>query len=141
MNTLGDVTKSIFLNEVEAHKLHLEFEVESTKTVKVGQLVELVPATEKIQPLTGDANLAAIGISIHDSAAGEMATVAMKGMAVIKGLSAGALNAGPVKWDSYDGTEKMNVFNQTTVTSVNTYGWSLTKTTGAGEEILVVVKH
>jgi len=238
MNTLGSVTKSTFLKEVEAHKLHQEFEVQQTSAtitfdadlitanvingkidgVSIAQVtfatshtntmnllkaeleahpsvasvtltdtvnnrqLTIVPVDQteapvlsnwavtagasqaatatatdfnkvypgvpveltadgKVQPLTvATASTTKIGTALHLAGAGEMVTVAMDGAAIIFAEADAALNAGPVKWESFNTETERNRYNDTSITATNQTGWSIDVAEAEGDEIRVVLK-
>jgi hypothetical protein len=95
MNTLGNVTKSIFHQGPERHKLHVEFE--ASGTIHRGQPVKLTSDGKVEAAAAGDDAALIIGISIHEEegAYPGYVTVAMKGYAVISCVAAEAIDAGP----------------------------------------------
>lgn len=102
MEIYGSVTPPALFITNEAHKLHRAFTVASGVQVRRTQPVKLT-TTGEITPLVqGDNSNLSIGISIHDSNAGEEATVIMKGYATITAkATAAALNAGLVSYEGY----------------------------------------
>jgi hypothetical protein len=139
--TLGSVTKSVFVNEIESHKLHLEFVVEAGQSVKAGMPVELT-ATGTVKPVTSaTAATTGIGICLQDRAAGEKVTVGVRGYAVENGEAKTALTPGPVFWDSYNATTSLNVWDDTSVTAANIAGWCLDVAATAADPIRVLVKN
>lgn len=139
MNTTGSVTKTTFLYGPEEYKMASEFIV--GVAVKAGQLVKLVAATGKITPLlvTDEENLC-IGMAIKDGAADELVVVSTRGYAIINGISAGALDAGPVKQNAYDSTNLANEY-VAAATAVLTHGWNLDPADGADETIRILIKN
>ena len=142
---LGDVTKSTFINEVEAHKLHLEFVVrEQISSVDVqvykGMPVKLY-TDGTIEPLaSGDDAINCIGIAIHDGVSGGRVTVGMKAYCAINAsANEQSFEAGPVKFEDYDGTNLRNRFSMNAVTHDDCVGWALTTGTAADDEILVAL--
>ena len=101
--TVGANTKATFEAGPEAHKLHLEFEVDGT--IHVGQPVTLHSDGNKVSPATA-ASLETdiIGISIHEgrSAYGDFVTIAMRGYSVIKAKAIEVIVPGPVVYAGYD---------------------------------------
>lgn len=103
--TLGSATVVRFINEAEAHKLHLEFVVESGQTVNAGDSV-ILANNGKVQ-LAGTTAPAhtIIGVAINSGAAGDKVTVAMKAYCVVVAeAGAASLNAGPVQMGAWNGT-------------------------------------
>ena len=103
--SLGSVTKSVFEHTPEAHKLHMEFVVAAGQNVYKGDLVVL--ATNGRVQAAGAAvgAFAVLGVAIHDGAAGEFVTVAMRAYAVVNGEAAAAtLNAGAVQLGAWNAT-------------------------------------
>jgi len=139
---LGDVTKSIFLKS-ESHKLSQEFVVAAANTVKKGQPVKLNTAGDLIPAAANDLNHVIIGVSIHDAAAGEVATVRMKASAIVWARATAALNAGPVAYDGVNGTETdfMNYDDDIVVdaTGNTTVGWALDDAGAANDVIRVAL--
>lgn len=107
--------------------------------VKAGMPVEIDATTGKIKPLAGDANLTCIGIALHDATHNEMATVAVKGYAILYAQSFAAMNYGPVVWKSYNTTTLYNVYDDG-ATTTNQMGWAIDNATAAGETIRVIIK-
>ena len=109
--TFGDATKpTLFLNS-EAHKLHREFEVAAATTIYPSQPVKLNAAGEVVPLGAADENHLCIGHSLHKNPAtyGERITVVMKGhLHVLAKAGAAAVDAGPVKWASFDPTAGAN---------------------------------
>jgi hypothetical protein len=143
--TLGTETKTTFLNEVESHKLHLEFEVRAKiqsvdVAIKKGMPVKL-HTDGTVQPMgnSDDAQLC-IGVSLHDGVSGDNVTIGMKAYCVIKAsANEGSFVAGPVKYYDYDATNERNRFSMTSITHANCTGWALTSATLADDEILVAL--
>jgi hypothetical protein len=104
-STLGSVTKSVFEHLPEAHKLHLEFTVAAAQAVRKGDPVVLA-ANGNVQAAASAApGYTVIGVSLHDGAAGEFVTIAMKGYCVVNAEAAAAsLNAGAVQLGAWNGT-------------------------------------
>lgn len=139
-NILGDITKSVFLKEVESHKLHQEFEVNMGATIKRGQPVKLSGAGEKIEAAaSGEANINIIGYAIMDGAAGELVTVGMRGFAIIWAEATAIGVAGPVKYTGFNGTSLLHKFDTGTVTAANHTGWALDDAAAIGDSIRVVL--
>jgi hypothetical protein len=141
-STLGTETKSVFINEAESHKLHLEFVVATGSTVYKSTPVKL-HTDGTIKPLAaGESPVLSIGVAIHDGVADARVTVAMKAYCVVR---ASALEtsfvAGPVKFQDYDVTNERGRYSKTTVTYANCVGWSLSAGTAADDEILVALAY
>lgn len=96
MNSLGNTTRSVFLKEAQSHKLHQEFTVAAGNSVKIGQPVKLNAAGEIVPAATGEKSVNIIGFSVHDAAATELATIAMKGYGIVWARANATQNAGPV---------------------------------------------
>lgn len=139
MNTTGEVTKTTFLYGPEAKKLALEFLCSAA--VKAGQLVKLVAATGKITPLlvTDEENVC-IGMSMHTRDADELATVSLRGYAVINGITGAALDAGPVKQNGYNSTESANIY-AAAATAVLTHGWNLDPADDADATVRILIRN
>ncbi len=140
-STLGTPTVSTFLLEVNSHNVHLEFVVKTGVTIKKGMPVELHTNGEVqiVTPSTYETTC--IGIALQDRAAGEKVTVATFGHCVIAGEAKTAMNAGPVLYDTYNGTTAKLSYDDTSVTAANQAGWSLDAATTALDEIRVLVRH
>jgi len=149
LTKFGEQTKSVFLKAIEAHKLHQEFEVTATKAVIKGQPVVLA-ADGTIQTAeSGEKAYKIIGYSLHTRAAGELATIAMKAMAIVWSQSAGALSAGPVKFSATPPTDPFyaSYLAPTAVDQATTpvldgsdvVGYALDAATGADELVRVAI--
>lgn len=118
--TLGDVTKNVFEHTPEAHKLHIEFVVQTGQTVHKGDPVVLHTDGTVKAAATADPAYKIIGVSIHDGAADERVTVAMKGYCVVIGEAAAAsFNAGPCKLGAWNGTTLRREFAAMVVTALD----------------------
>ena len=139
-NNLGDITKSVFLKEVESHKLHQEFEVAVGVSIKRGQPVKLTGAGEKIAPAgTAEANINIIGYAIMDGEAGELVTVGMRAFAIIWAEALVVGVAGKVKYAGFNGTSGLHRFSTDTVTAPDHTGWALDDATAIGDSIRVAL--
>lgn len=141
LTKFGEKSKTVFLNDVEAHKLHLEFEVGTGATVKKGQPVVL-NNDGTVRPIAGTAgadNVALIGYSIHDGAAGEMITVGMRAYAVTYAEAAGVQNAGMVFAVATAPTDPTYV-RWATAAAATMHGWALDDAAAAGDLIRVALK-
>jgi len=141
LTAMGGQTKTIFLNEAESHKLHLAFTVAAGQTVKRGQPVILNADGDILPPgtLDGTLNPQIIGYSVHNAAAGEEATIAMRGYCVVFAVAAAAQNAGLVSYNGL-GTDTDYTKYAAEATAAESNGWSLDKATAAQEMIRVVLK-
>ncbi len=144
-STLGSTTVSRFKNEAEAHKLHLEFEVEAGQSVNAGDQVELA-ANGKIQQAgTAEPFVNVIGVALKNGAAGDKVTVAMKAYCTVVGEAAAAsLNAGPVKLGAWNGTTGRREFAASAGATAHeklaeVVGYNLTQVAADGDEILVAL--
>lgn len=104
LTRFGEKTKSIFLKNIEAHKLHQEFEVAEGETIKKGQPVALNDDGEVISATALDA-YKVIGISIHDGTEGQFITVGMRAFSIVWAKPAAALVAGPVTYNGQNTVE------------------------------------
>lgn len=138
LTAMGGKSKTVFLKGVESHKIHHEFEVATGSTVKVGQPVKLNNDGLVVAAAAGDGDVI-LGYSIHDGAAGEMVTVAMRAYTIVYAMTSAAVNAGAVEYGgvSTEGPVYMLYANVTTGSQV---GWALDKATGADELIRVALK-
>jgi len=128
----GDKTLSKVYKK-EVHKLHNAFMVKSGEEVYKGQPVKL-NTDGTISPLaSGDAPYVCIGYVIDDpkgfnapvSVADER-TVAMKAFAVVNAkVKEDGQVPGPVKFDSFDATDKLTIVDDASVDATNVLGWAL----------------
>jgi len=141
LTKFGEQTKSVFLKAIESHKLHQEFEVTAGAAVVKGQPVKLT-ADGTIEPAaTDELAFEVIGYSLHTRAAGELATIAMKAMAIVWSQSAGALDAGPVKILADAPTDPLYRSYVATAhaTGADVVGYALDAATGADELVRVAI--
>lgn len=140
-NSLGTVTKSVFLIEIPSDEVFQEFTVAPSKTIYAGMPVEL-DADGKVQPATpSTTSTTYIGIALKNASAGELVTVGTIGLCVIHATAKATQDAGPVKWDSYDTVNGVNVYSASTVTVDNIGGWALDAAASAGDAIRVLIKE
>lgn len=108
------------------------------KNVYKGMPVQL-NAFGRIEPFIAGNNADYIGISIHNSTAGQLATIAVVGMGIINGQANAALTPGKVDFVGYDVVTGTNKY--ATASSDTTYqGWALDDATTAGDIIRVLIK-
>lgn len=138
-NSLGTLTKTIFLKGAENHKLHHEFEVDSASDLKKGQMVKLSSTGTIVALAAADTQDLFIGVCIHDAKKGELCTVVTRGYAILRAQSSGALTPGPVEAGTFDGTNLVNEFDASSG-ETKSIGWALDVATGADEEIRVLIK-
>ena len=138
ITAMGDKSKTVFLKGVESHKIHHEFEVAVGAAVKVAQPVKLNADGLVVPAAAGDGD-AIIGYSIHDGAAGELVTVAMRAFVIVYAMTSAAVNAGPVKYEGVS-TEDADYMLYTNVGTGSAVGWALDKATVADELIRVALK-
>lgn len=144
MNVLGKTTESIFLKQIQSHKLHQEFTVAVGSAVKVGMPVKLDDAGDIVPFAEDDEKVLLIGYSVHNAAAEENATIGMVAFGIIWAMSAGAVDPSlPVKVKGVSGAnssymEYENVAAANAEDALAT-GWSLDAATGAGEKIRIAV--
>ena len=138
--TAGTPTKSTFLNEVDGNELHLEFEVAASTTVYPGQPVAM-NSTGKVVPVTAASHdLNCIGIAMQQRTAGQLVTVATRGVCLIQAEAKTDMSPGPVLYDAYNATSGLLSFDDTSVTVANQAGWSLDTAAAAEDEIRVLIK-
>jgi len=151
--TVGNVSKSVFLNGPESHKLMLEFAVASDSGIEVGQPCKMHADGGKVVACaSGDAENLMVGVSIHPgfSAYGDHIVLACRGYAVIYAQSGAAVTPGPVQYNGYDASTKYNKVidladvatpaeNANLPASLH-MGWALDAAADAGEIIRVLVK-
>ena len=144
MNYFGDKTSKALILTTEAHKLHLAFSAAAGATFNVTQPVKL-DATGAIVPLgAADSAHLCIGNALHSTPngatmSGEISVV-MKGHMTIRAQSGAAIVPGPVKWASYDATNKVAVYVNAT-DAATTQGWALEAAGAAGSELTVVLSN
>ncbi len=147
--TLGSATISRFLVDPEAHKLSLEFDVETAQVVHKGDAVVL-SADGKVQAAaSGDPLYKVIGYSLHDgdaTVAGKTrVTVVMRGFAVVYAEAAAAsLDAGAVKLGAWNTGNLRREFAAITGADdaaklALLAGHNLSQVTSDGDQILVVL--
>jgi hypothetical protein len=142
LTAFGEQTKTIFLNDIESHKLHLAFTVAAASTIFKGQPVKL-NAVGAIIAAIGDGTdaHAIIGYSIQDAVAGDICTVGVRGYAVIYARAETALVPGPVFYSGQDSVEgEYGIYDDTAVTAANMNGWSLDVANALHDEIRVLLK-
>lgn len=141
LTKFGDKSKTVYLNDVEAHKLHLEFEVGTAAVVKKGQAVVL-NTDGTIRPIAGTAGAdarAIIGYSIHNGAAGELVTVGMRAYAVVYAeAGAAAQTAGMVFATNAVPTDP-TMTRWVAAAAATMHGWALDEAALAGGIIRVAV--
>lgn len=141
--TFGEVTSAVFLNDPEAHKLHLEFVVKTAQVVNKGDAVIL--NTDGTVQAAGTAALGqdVIGVAVMKAAADERVTIAMKGYAVVKAVAAAnAQVAGPVELGAYNTGLERRAYAAVAgasdeIKASRLAGHSLTATADLNDEILV----
>jgi hypothetical protein len=141
LTKFGGKSKTIYLNDVEAHKLHLEFEVGAAVTVKKGQPVVL-NSDGTIRPVNaalGADAAAIIGYSIHNGEVGELVTVGMRAFAVVY-AEAGAVNqnAGIVFATNVAPTDP-DMVRWVSAAAGTMHGWALDQSVAVGDIIRVAV--
>lgn len=106
LTAFGGVSKTIFINEIESHKLHLAFEVAAEQTIKRGQPAKL-DADGNAVPMAGDGSDAhqLVGYSIHNGKAGSIITLGVVGFAVVFAMAKTALVPGPVMYVGQNATD------------------------------------
>ena len=142
LTAFGEQTETIFLNDVEAHKLHIAFTVAVGATIKKGVPVKL-NATGEITTVIGDGTdaHAIIGYSIQDAVAGDICTIGVRGYAVVYARAKTAIVPGPVFYALQDSVEpEYSMYEDTAVTAANMNGWSLDAATALHDEIRVLLK-
>ena len=140
--SLGTATTTLFLKS-ESHKLHQEFTVKADASVNKGDLVKL-HTDGTILPLADDeaqVGSVMVGVSLHDAAACELATVACRGYMIMFAEASAALNAGPVKMTAVAGGEgeKVEYANIVTDGQATQAGQSLDSAAADGDEIRVLI--
>jgi len=138
LTVFGEVTKTIFLKQIQAHKLHQEFAVATGNAVKKGQAVKLNTAGEIVPAIAGELMGKVIGYSVHDAAAEELATIGMRAFTIVWAQSAGALDAGPVKIGAA-GADPIYATYVATALETDVVGWALDSAAGADEMIRVAL--
>lgn len=143
--TLGGTTKLVFEHDPEAHKLHVEFQVASGQSVRIGDPV-ILNTNGTIQGAgTAAAKYTILGVSIHDAAAGELATVAVRGYCQVWAEAAAAsLNAGPVQLGAWNATTLRREYAAAAgaddaAKSVVSVGFNVTQAVADGDPIKVII--
>jgi hypothetical protein len=145
-STIGEKTpNAIFLNDPEAHKLHLEFEVATGQSVQFGGPVVLNTNGTIQNAPAGVARNLNLGYAIQSGAAGERVTVAVRGYAVVRGIAAadgqtaGSVEAGAVSTDPARRTYAAVTGASPEAQNTRAVGFQLTATADTGDEIDVCV--
>lgn len=138
MNTLGSTTESVFLKQPESHKLHQEFTVKAATAMVKGLPVKMSDPDEVEPAGAGEANMNIIGYAIHDAAAGETVTVAMRAYTIIWAEAHAAIAAGPVL---YQAVAAGAVRVDDAAVAAGTYvGWALDDAAVQGDKIRVALR-
>jgi fructoselysine-6-P-deglycase FrlB-like protein len=144
-STLGSTTKSRFVNSPEAHKLHIEFEVEAAQSVHTADPVVLAN-NGKVQAAASAAPAYTIlGTAIDEVAAGNRVTISMRGYCrVYAEAAAASLNAGPVQLGVWNATTGQREYAAAAgaddaAKSVVTVGHNITQAAADGDAIHVVL--
>lgn len=138
LTKFGEVTKTVFINEVECDKLHLAFEVENVEGIIKGQPVVLT-SDGKIQPvgITGADFL--LGYAVMNGKQGDLVTVAVRGYAVIFAEAAAPLDPGLVHYAGIGTDPFYTKYADATATPDVTNGFALDLAVAAGDLIRVLV--
>lgn len=163
MTKFGSATPKSVIYKSESHKLAHSFPVKTGKTILPGQLVVL-NTDGTIQAFeSGNSLYRIIGMAVNNSSTPAYAeskqygvvevTVALSGQAIIRGASAGALDAGPVKPNGnlYSSIYPVFVASSITTTVEGTISAvtaipdplvaiALTSADGADEMVMVLIK-
>ena len=149
ISSLGKNTKTIIYAS-EGDKLSVEFTVAASNTVKIGQPVKLNAAGEVLPWATADGDALIIGFAMTDQAAGELVTVWTRGYMLIFAITAGAVNAGPVTYSTYDTSTDINGTTGYPVVATSTpssgvapgmIGWALDLADGANDMLRILLKN
>lgn len=142
LTAFGGPTKTIFLNDIESHKLHIAFIVAAGATIKKGQPVKLNATGEVVAPIgDGTDAHAIIGYSIHDGTEGDYVTIGVRGYAVVFARAKTGLVPGPVFYAGMDSEEpNYTAYDDTLATAANMNGWALDVAAGIHDEIRVLLK-
>lgn len=143
LTQFGEVTKSIFLNDISAHVLHLAFVVATGVTIKKGMPVKL-NATGQVTTVVGDGTDAhqIIGYSIMDGVAGDYVTVGTKGIGVVWAKAKTALTPGAVFYAGLDSVEtEYSAYDDTAVTAALMNGWALDVAAAEHDPIRVLLAN
>lgn len=92
-----------------------------------------------VKRLEDSANLNNIGYAVMDAVAGEIVTIALRGIAIVEALSADAIVPGPVAFSSYDTTLGKLKYTDTSVTATNIVGWAIDTADSADDAIFVIL--
>lgn len=145
-STLGDVTKTRFIDPPEAHKLHVEFVVADGQAVHEGDSVVLT-ADGKVQAAAAATPKYKIpGVSIHDGAEKENVTIAMKAYTVVVAEANAQCDAGPVQLGNYNAVTGNREFGPSAggsdeIKDSVTVGLNITQAAADGDEIHVALHY
>lgn len=140
--SLGSITRVVFIEAPEPGKLHIEFE--AAAALKKGQQVKL-DSTGKIVALgAGEALFLCIGVLVQNVASTERATVACRGYCMVIARAAAAITPGPVKIAAYDATNDRPVYADAdgaddTLKTVETVGHNIDDLAAAGENKVILL--
>lgn len=140
MTLVGQKTPQAVIYKSESHKLHQAFVVKTGENVIQGQPVQInEDGTIQAWETSGHYIGIAITDSYHPAYPGNEVTVAVRGFAVVYGLSNGEIKAGPVTPDPtypVDDTNMYVKYNQ----GVDDTFIALNTASTAGELIQVLVR-
>lgn len=141
--TLGSVTVSAFEHDPEAHKLHIEFEVQTAQSVHPADPV-ILATNGRVQAAGAAAPVhTVIGVALKEVAAGLRVTVAMKAYCVVIGEAAAAtFNAGICQLGAWNGTTLRREYAVSTADAAGllvTIGHNLTQAVADGDVVKVAL--
>jgi len=139
-STIGTPTNTRrFLNDPEAHKLHLEFQAASA--VNFGDAVKLDANGKIVAAVAAEPAANIIGYTIQKGATDDRVTVAMKGYAVIDAVASATIaSGGPVQMGAYNTSLDKRGFALLGAADANLcVGHCLTGDAAVGAPILVCI--
>lgn len=140
LTAIGTNPQTVILKH-ESHKLHHEFVVAASNSVKVGMPVKLNTAGAVVPLGAADEEHLCIGHALQDADATEYVTVVMKGYTIIFAETTGALDCGPVKYASFGAETVTTLPNYVAAaTNVLTQGWCIDQAGGADVVVRIVLR-
>ena len=136
--TLGEATVTV-IEQIEAHKFHMEFEAGGT--IVAGDLVKLVAAdADVVSAADSDDENLVIGMAIMDALDTENVTIALRGYALVNGEAEGTTEtAQPVELGPFNSTTGLREYLLASNVD-RTVGWNIVPTTVDGAALKVILK-
>lgn len=140
MTLVGQKTPQAVIYKSESHKLHQAFVVKTGENVIQGQPVQInEDGTIQAWKTGGHYIGIAITDSYHPAYPGNEVTVAVRGFAIVYGLSNGTITAGPVTPDPTSPVDDTNMYVKYNQGVDDTF-IALNTASAAGELIQVLVR-